>query len=60
MEYVIISAVVFGLFFLAMGLGVVLSNKPLKGSCGGLSKIMGEDCQFCENKHKCKRNKQTV
>lgn len=40
-----------------MALGVIFSNRNLKGSCGGLGKIMGEDCMFCEKKEECDKNK---
>ena len=39
-----------------MAIGAMLSGKELKGSCGGLGSIMGEDCSFCEHKDKCKRS----
>lgn len=38
----VVLAVTFG--GLAVGLA---QNKPLKGSCGGLSNITGEKCDFC-------------
>jgi len=38
---------------IAMAIGVILSNKQLKGSCGGLNRVMGEDCLFCGNKEEC-------
>jgi len=38
----------------AMSVGVILSNRQLKGSCGGLMKVVGEDCLFCEKKEDCK------
>jgi hypothetical protein len=45
----IIAAVVFmGLIVAAMAVGVIFSNKPIKGSCGGLNAIgMKEDCEIC-------------
>lgn len=39
---------VFVVFFLAMGIGYLIQKKPLKGSCGGVAAMMGdEQCQFC-------------
>ena len=37
----IVAAVVFiGLLFAGMAVGVILSNKPVKGSCGGLASLL--------------------
>ena len=47
--------VVFGVFILAMAVGVLFGRKPIKGSCGGLGAITGEDCQFCEKAGKCQK-----
>lgn len=38
------------LVMLGMAVGVLFSNRKLKGSCGGLGAIMGEDCEFCDKK----------
>jgi len=39
---------------LMMGIGYFFAGNKLKGSCGGLGKIMGEACHFCEKKEQCK------
>ena len=44
-------------FFLLCGIGFIFAKKALKGSCGGLGKIMGEDCMFCEKKDQCDKKK---
>lgn len=44
----IISFGVFVLFFIFMAVGYIVQKKPLKGSCGGVAAMMGdESCQFC-------------
>ncbi len=41
---------VFVLFFLMMGIGYIVKKQPLKGSCGGVATLMGDEyCQFCGN-----------
>ena len=41
---------VFILFFLFMGVGYMVKKQPLKGSCGGVANLMGDEfCQFCGN-----------
>jgi len=37
-----------------MAVGVIFSGKSLKGSCGGLGKIMGEKCDNCNRSNECK------
>lgn len=53
---------VFGVVFVLMALGVIFSNKPLRGSCGGLGGIrhlLGlPPCPSCgdeEQAESCKR-----
>ncbi len=50
-----IAFVVFLMIFFGMALGLIFQNKPLKGSCGGVAKLMGnEDCEICGgNPNKC-------
>ncbi len=41
---------VFVLFFVFMAIGYIVQKKPLKGSCGGVATLMGDEfCQFCGN-----------
>ncbi|OOS07379.1 hypothetical protein SAMN02745664_102184 [Moraxella cuniculi DSM 21768] len=49
---------VFVLFFLFMGIGYLVKKQPLKGSCGGVANLMGDEyCQFCGNDpNKCENN----
>ena len=38
----------FIVFFFAMSIGVIVKGKPLKGSCGGVATLMGnESCEIC-------------
>lgn len=46
MIYVFSFVIVF-LIFIAMAIGVLLTDKPLIGSCGGLA------CFLCRQKKKC-------
>lgn len=59
MEIVLISLVVFSLVLLGMSVGVIFSNRELKGSCGGLGSVMGDDCDFCGKKEECERFQKT-
>ena len=47
----IASLCVFGLMILAMAVGAIFNNKPVKGSCGGLANVTNEDgessCAIC-------------
>ncbi|MEE2789838.1 MAG: hypothetical protein VX589_21030 [Myxococcota bacterium] len=45
MRYIVVTVVLMGLIMLAMAVGVMVSGKALKGSCGGVGGP--EDC-FCE------------
>jgi uncharacterized protein len=47
--YFWITLLVFGIFLLLMAIGVILSDIRLRGSCGGLNKLTGDDCDFCDN-----------
>lgn len=44
----LVAFFVFALLFAAMAVGVIVANKPLKGSCGGLNALgMKKDCDLC-------------
>ena len=51
LEIVLISCGVFGGVFLAMAVGVIFSNRQIKGSCGGLAGMLDENgnslCESC-------------
>ena len=57
LEMFLISLIVVSLAIAGMAVGVIFSNKKLKGSCGGLGPVMGEDCLFCEKKNECEKKK---
>lgn len=46
---------IFVLFFLFMGIGYMFKKQPLRGSCGGVAKLMGEEkCSYCgDDPNKC-------
>lgn len=54
--------VTFGVFLLVMvgmAVGVIVSNRAIKGSCGGLNDIEGLKgaCDICEGKKVCTRRR---
>lgn len=56
MEVFLITLGVLLVCVAGMAIGVIIAKKELKGSCGGLGKVIGEDCMFCEKKEECKEN----
>ncbi len=57
MKLFLITLGVMLLTIVGMAVGVIFSNKRLKGSCGGLNKVLGDDCMFCEKKDHCSDEK---
>ncbi len=55
----IITFCIFILAMTAMSIGVIISNRSIKGSCGGLNDIDGLEgaCDICEIKEQCKRRR---
>ena len=54
-----ITFCVFMLAIAAMSVGVIISNRSIKGSCGGLNDIDGLEgaCDICKIKEQCKRHR---
>jgi hypothetical protein len=57
MKLFLISFTVIFISLFGMAIGAIVNGKYLKGSCGGLGKIMGEDCLFCDKKDECDKKK---
>ena len=55
-----ITFAVFVLFFLMMGIGYMVKKEPLRGSCGRVANLMGDEtCQFCgDDPNKCDKIKE--
>ena len=51
----LLTMLLFLVIFAAMAVGVIFSNKPIKGSCGGLNNVgLGGECEICGgNPGKC-------
>ena len=59
-EIFLLTLAVVGVAVVGMAIGVIISNRSLKGSCGGLGAIMGDDCMFCEKKEECDKKKKPL
>ena len=53
MQTFIATFLIFLVMFPLMGIGYIVARKKLTGSCGGLGKVLGEECMFCEKKDDC-------
>ena len=51
-ETICISFVVFMIVIAGMAIGLLKGN-VLQGSCGGLGKILGLKCFFCDKRDEC-------
>lgn len=50
----LLAAVIFGVLFAGMAIGVIIQNKPIKGTCGGLNQMTGGKCDICgDDPNKC-------
>lgn len=59
MNVFLLSFFIFALVMIGMAVGVIVSNRSIKGSCGGLNDIDGLQgaCDICEGKKQCKRRR---
>lgn len=57
----LVAFVFFALMIAAMAVGVIFSNKPIQGSCGGLNNIgLDGECEICGgNRDKCEEVQKT-
>lgn len=54
MNIFIITTSVFMIAFTGMAIGVIIADKRIKGSCGGIGALMGKSaCDVCSMKDKC-------
>ncbi len=57
MATIFLTFIVMTLIVAAMAIGVIVSKKPIKGSCGGLSALgMKESCEICGGDQKTWRD----
>lgn len=59
MNLFLITFSVFVLVMIGMAIGVIVNDRAIKGSCGGLNDIEGLKgaCDICEGKKVCSRRK---
>ncbi len=57
METFLLTLSFFLIIIFLMAIGFIIAKKTLKGSCGGLGTIMGEDCMFCDKKIECEKKR---
>lgn len=59
---IMVAVIFIGLLFAGMAVGVIFSNKPIKGSCGGLATLgMKDGCEICGgDRSACEENTKKV
>lgn len=59
MNVFFLTLTIFLFVMIAMAVGVIIANRSIKGSCGGLNDIDGLKgaCDICELKTQCRRRK---
>ncbi|MAX65512.1 MAG: (Na+)-NQR maturation NqrM [Bacteriovoracaceae bacterium] len=54
MDTLLVTISVFLIAFMGMAVGVIISDKVIKGSCGGIGSLMGKSaCDICAMKSTC-------
>ncbi len=48
MAEILLSVLIFGVLISGMAIGVIVSDKPITGSCGGVAAALGEEDYQCE------------
>ena len=58
MDLLVVTFSVFFVAFTGMAIGVIVSNKAIKGSCGGIATLMGGEsaCDICAMKDRCEKS----
>lgn len=61
MTIFILTFIIFVLVVAGMAIGVMIANKPIKGSCGGMSALgMNTECEICGgDKNKCEKEQES-
>ncbi|MGB0452496.1 MAG: (Na+)-NQR maturation NqrM [Bacteriovoracaceae bacterium] len=54
---ILVSSLIVTLSLFGMAIGYIVAKKKLQGSCGGLGKVLGDDCMFCDKKDECETAK---
>ena len=59
MNLFLITFAIFVLVMISMAVGVIVNNRAIKGSCGGLNDIDGLKgaCDICEGKKFCEKRR---
>tara|TARA_B100000287_G_C20510600_1_gene732848 strand:- start:431 stop:604 length:174 start_codon:yes stop_codon:yes gene_type:complete len=48
MNEFVLSFLVISIAFICLALGLIIKNKPIKGSCGGMANLQdGSACEIC-------------
>ncbi len=60
LELFLLTFLIVAVLIAGMAIGVIISNKSIKGSCGGIGALFGDPerpCDFCGKKDECPNEK---